>query len=94
MTAPSICAAPGCPNVRPCPVHPVAPRLMGRRRKEARERVIQRDGRYCADCGRGPLADRDIHIDHRLPLIQGGTNGDGNLQVTCRECNLGKGANS
>jgi 5-methylcytosine-specific restriction endonuclease McrA len=31
------------------------------------------------------------HVDHRVPLAQGGTNDPGNLVVSCPECNLSKG---
>jgi hypothetical protein len=44
----------------------------------------------CALCGR-PLA-RDVspQVDHVVPLSLGGSNDPGNLQLLCRDCNLGK----
>lgn len=49
--------------------------------------VLERDGERCNYCGtsNGPL-----HVDHVIPLIQGGTNDLNNLVVACRECNCGK----
>lgn len=88
----TVCAAPNCPNLRPCPAHPVTPRLMGRHRQAQRAATIQQHGRYCQACGRGPLRNSDIHIDHRQALAAGGPEAPTNLQVLCRACNLGKGA--
>lgn len=44
----------------------------------------------CWWCGK-PLGDA-YHIDHRIPLVRGGTNAPENLCLTCPPCNLSKGA--
>lgn len=33
---------------------------------------------------------RKYHVDHRIPLAKGGTNGPGNLVLSCVDCNLRK----
>jgi len=55
-----------------------------------RRRVIERDGLHCVYCDED-LKDKEIHLDHVHPESQGGTTTFGNLQVTCRKCNLAKG---
>lgn len=45
----------------------------------------------CSDCGR--TVDDDgivLHIDHIIPVCQGGSNNPDNLRVVCAACNLGK----
>jgi 5-methylcytosine-specific restriction protein A len=55
-----------------------------------RESVLRENPR-CVRCG--VTADESVlHVDHILPLAKGGSNDPGNLQVLCRECNLGKGS--
>ena len=34
----------------------------------------------------------DYHLDHRMPLKLGGAHADGNMQLTCPQCNRKKGA--
>jgi len=57
-----------------------------------RLRVLQRDGFRCVFCGRSPAFDMGVvlHVDHILPVAEGGTTRLENLQTLCRECNLGK----
>ena len=94
-----------CPALTPnsrCPVHEkanAAKRIMGRARQEQRRRIIARDGRRCAACGKGPLLDRDIEIDHvravaAFPLgtAPAVVNADANMVVSCRACNRAKGS--
>lgn len=45
---------------------------------------------YFEHCG-SFLTETDVHIDHIIPLIRGGTNEDDNLQALCPTCNLRKG---
>jgi 5-methylcytosine-specific restriction endonuclease McrA len=50
-----------------------------------RERILIRDAYTCRDCGRvcsGPEA----HVDHIIPLEDGGTDADTNLACRCRSC--------
>ena len=53
-----------------------------------RNRILNRDGRKCAECG----SKKELHIDHILPRSKGGDSRDSNLQVLCKACNLKKGA--
>jgi 5-methylcytosine-specific restriction endonuclease McrA len=61
--------------------------LSARDWRDIRNQVLERDGRRCAYCGslEGPF-----HVDHVVPLIQGGTSDLDNLTVACRACNCGK----
>ena len=50
-----------------------------------RERILVRDAFRCQSCNRvvsGPSA----NVDHILPLEDGGTDADDNLQTLCRSC--------
>ena len=54
--------------------------------RDVRQRVWQRYGGQCADCGA-----RDyLEFDHIIPVAKGGSNSDANLQLLCRKCNLKK----
>ena len=75
---------------------------MARHRQGRRLRILTRDKWICYLCGtdlsKWPLKVRgkngmggNIHIDHVLPVVSGGTHEDGNLAVTCKPCNLAKG---
>jgi hypothetical protein len=55
---------------------------------DLRWRVFKRDGYRCLACG----ADTDLTVDHIVPVTQGGTNDQSNLQTVCRRCNSRKGA--
>lgn len=57
-----------------------------------RAMVLERDGFRCKRCGRGACDGEQMRIDHIVPIAQGGTNDESNLQVLCETCNLGKGA--
>ena len=54
-----------------------------------REQIKKRDGAICRYCGEHAP---DGHVDHVVPLSQGGTDGPDNLAWTCPACNLAKGA--
>lgn len=54
---------------------------------ELRTRVMQRDGFRCRRCS----TTSNLSIDHIIPVLAGGDDGDGNLQVLCRPCNSRKG---
>ncbi|GAA4443542.1 HNH endonuclease signature motif containing protein [Novipirellula rosea] len=54
--------------------------------RQVRQRVWQRYGGQCADCGA-----RDyLEFDHIIPVAKGGSNLDANIQLLCRRCNLKK----
>jgi len=50
--------------------------------------IGKRDGFLCAEC----KGLDNLTIDHRIPLIKGGSNEMTNLQLLCRTCNSRKGA--
>lgn len=56
------------------------PRIRGNAWMATRRRVLLRDGYTCQGCG---LVRMDNEVDHRVPLEQGGTNDDDNLQTLC-----------
>jgi len=59
--------------------------------KEAVYAKLHSNGNVCALCGRPILANDKVHIDHIIPVRQGGTDGPSNLQVVHNICNLTKG---
>ena len=54
--------------------------------REVRQRVWQRYGGRCAECG----AAHYVQFDHIVPVAKGGSNSDANVQLLCRGCNLKK----
>ncbi len=59
--------------------------------KTARFEVFKRDKFVCQYCGAHPPA-VILHVDHIIPVKEGGDNEIGNLITSCDGCNLGKGA--
>lgn len=59
-------------------------------RKTVRQKVIQRDGMICRLCG-GAIESGDVHIDHIVPVANGGRSELSNLQVAHSKCNIKKG---
>ena len=62
-------------------------RIRGRKWLSIRQQVLLRDNYTCARCG---LASVDNECDHIIPLEQGGSNADCNLQTLCRDCHAAK----
>lgn len=58
--------------------------------KGLRFEIFKRDGFTCQYCGEQPPG-AILHIDHILPVVEGGTNDDTNLITSCAACNMGKG---
>lgn len=56
-------------------------RITGRKLQERNKRIKERDRYICQCCGR---VTEDGEVDHRIPLSQGGTEDDANLQWLCR----------
>jgi hypothetical protein len=58
---------------------------------KVRFEIFKRDGFKCQYCGSTPPA-VILHVDHIVPVKEGGGNEDTNLITSCDSCNLGKGA--
>lgn len=62
-----------------------------------RTAIMYRDNGCCQLCGKNLSGDFDsvdpfdIHFDHIIPLIKGGTNDPSNFQILCQHCNDSKG---
>jgi hypothetical protein len=54
--------------------------------QDVRQRVWQKYGGKCADCG----AQEYLEFDHIIPVAKGGSNQEQNIQILCRKCNLSK----
>lgn len=63
----------------------------GKMTNKLRYEVLERDNFKCKCCGRGREDGVKLHVDHIIPLIQGGRTEESNLQTLCHECNFGKG---
>jgi 5-methylcytosine-specific restriction endonuclease McrA len=51
--------------------------------RDVRQRVWQRYGGQCAECG----ATDYLEFDHVIPVARGGSNAEANVQLLCRRCN-------
>jgi hypothetical protein len=64
----------------------------------AKRGVFYRDRGRCINCGKDLtgsfVTGEEVHYDHILPLINGGTNDPTNFQILCRKCNLKKARNT
>jgi len=58
---------------------------------KTRFEVFKRDSFTCTYCG-AKAPDVLLHVDHILPVAEGGTNELINLATSCQKCNAGKGA--
>lgn len=64
-------------------------RVAGYISPKLRYETFKRDGFKCKICG-----DKErLHVDHIVPVVNGGESIKENLQTLCRECNIGKGKN-
>jgi len=61
--------------------------------KKTRFDIFKRDGFTCQYCGDHPPR-AVLHVDHIVPVAEGGGNETDNLTTSCDSCNLGKGARS
>lgn len=71
-------------RLRRAKIDELAPGLRVAARKRLLQRWLRR-GCPCFWCGGTPDT-----VDHLIPLIRGGTNGEGNLVPACRRCNSSK----
>jgi hypothetical protein len=58
-----------------------------------RFQVLKRDKYRCQSCGK-TKAEKQLHVDHIVPVAKGGKSEINNLQALCQDCNLGKGTKS
>ena len=58
-----------------------------------RYQILKRDNHQCQSCGATVNDGAKLEIDHIKPVSKGGTNDPDNLQVLCKDCNLGKSDN-
>lgn len=56
-----------------------------------RHQILERDHYRCVHCGASAVEGAKLHVDHIVPISQGGKTEMGNLQTLCEQCNLGKG---
>ena len=52
--------------------------------RSLRTKVLIRDAMKCRGCG--IVCGASAHVDHILPLEDGGTDAEANLQTLCRSC--------
>lgn len=65
-------------------------RIVGGKITEAQVQELLEAQRYlCRYCGKD-LRAHGYHLDHRMPLVLGGTNARENLQMLCPSCNVRK----
>lgn len=57
--------------------------------KRLRFEVLRRDGFRCTYCGATPK-EKELHVDHLIPVALGGTDAPENLATACADCNQGK----
>ena len=67
-----------------------SPRIRGRKWMAIRERVMARDCGLCQTCLRNGLTTIGKQVDHIVALINGGSNGDDNLECICESCHQDK----
>lgn len=67
-------------------------RVRSRRSMSAKKRfeVLRRDGFRCKYCG-VTASESQLHVDHVIPVVAGGSDDLSNLVTACAGCNLGKG---
>ena len=59
-------------------------------KRGTRERVFEMDNGHCAHCG-VKLDPDNFHVDHLVPVVNGGLARGGNLAASCPDCNRRKG---
>ena len=55
--------------------------------------IFSRDKFRCSYCGKSSITSASLmmHLDHVIPIVEGGTNTAGNLITSCARCNSSKG---
>jgi len=55
--------------------------------RKYRQAILMRRGPQCELCGHVPLFEREIHVDHIIPISQDGDiYNEANLQLLCIQC--------
>ena len=67
--------------------HDIKPTKREHNPKAVKNAVLKRDNYRCVKCG----STRNLEIDHKVSLANGGTNHIDNLQTHCQDCNRRKG---
>lgn len=57
---------------------------------DIRYNVLKRDGFACKICGQTAKDGAKLHVDHIIPITEGGKTVMSNLQTLCDRCNIGK----
>ena len=91
---PQVEPEPTVPNVDAGVAPGIAPRVKRKVPLGIRFTVLKRDCFKCVLCGVSPATSVtcNLHVDHIVPLAEGGGNEITNLRTLCDSCNLGKGA--
>lgn len=55
-----------------------------------RDRILRRDCGLCVQCREKGILALASEVDHRVPLFQGGTDDDDNLDSLCDPCHKAK----
>jgi len=58
--------------------------------KSIRHEVFKRDNYRCLECNASKDDGVVLHVDHIIPVAQGGSDELDNLQTLCQDCNLAK----
>lgn len=58
----------------------------GRPWRRKRERILKRDGYLCQPCKRRDTLTLAKEVDHIVPVAEGGTDEDDNLEAICKPC--------
>ena len=66
------------------------PRIEGSRWMAHRARILARDGWLCVHCLAKGRPQAAVEVDHIIPLEQGGSYKDANLQSLCHDCHAVK----
>lgn len=52
--------------------------------------ILRRDNFRCVLCGSSAKEGARLHVDHIIPIAQGGKSDSSNLRTLCERCNIGK----
>jgi len=58
---------------------------------DVRLKILKRDFYTCQYCG-AHGSGIELHVDHKVPRVLGGSDDDSNLVTACQKCNLKKGS--